>query len=243
MISSLKGLQDLWTESSSPMYPVGEMYENPKNGDRYVYVKAGGTALVAGKLYQNPAEVANHRTCAVYATAAVGATTVYITLGNTSATANQYAGGTVHFTTGGTGYGYEYKIKGHAAVDASGLMTLYLDEPLKVALTTASKADLVALPQNGVILNVAAAVTGAPVGVAMYPITASYYGWLKTKGMKSALIQGTPGIGKAVIPASTTDGAMELLSTGTRIVERPILGRMMATGINGYYKPVYLNIA
>lgn len=62
-----------------------------QNGNAYRYVKVGGTATVAGKVYQAPAEITNHQDL-VPAAAAIGATEVTVTLGATAATANQYAG-------------------------------------------------------------------------------------------------------------------------------------------------------
>lgn len=83
---------DLTLNSSIQMHNLGERAVTP-DGRSFRYVKAGGTALVPGKLYQAPAEVTNHQNLAPTDAVAIGATSLTVTLGATAATANQYAGG------------------------------------------------------------------------------------------------------------------------------------------------------
>lgn len=203
--------QPLFSESSTAQAQVGQRVVTP-DGRVYRYCLAGGTALVPGKLYQAPAQITNHQNLTPTATA-VGATSVTVTLGATAATLNQYAGGYLVVTVT-PGQGYQYLISGHAAADSSGTLTLNLADPIAVALTTSSRVDLVLNPFSGVIVN-PATVTSVPVGVAVYPVTAAYYGWLQTGGVANVLADGALTVGSLVAASDATAGAVEVASSAT----------------------------
>jgi len=225
---------DLFSENSStPNHNLGAYVESD-DGRGFRYVKVGATALVPGKLYQAPAEAANHQDV-VPAAAAIGATSVTVTLGATAATANQYANGWMMVSVT-PGQGYQYKIKSHPAADASATLVLTLEDPIQVALTTSSNCDLVANPFNGVVVNPTTA-TSAPVGAAVYPVTAAYYGWLQVKGPANLLADGTVTVGTAVVASNATAGAVEAL-TG---VQAPV--GLALTGIaSTEYGAIHLNL-
>lgn len=177
------------------------------DGRTYRYCKAGASALVAGKVFDGPASVANHKnvTCAV---AAVGASSITVTLGATAATANQYADGVIVINDV-TGQGFTYGIKSHPAADSAATLklTLHADETVLEALDATSQASLVANRYNGVIIH-AATETGVPVGVAIKDITAASYGWIQTGGPVACLSDATVGtIGSSVAASASTDGA------------------------------------
>lgn len=204
-------------------------------GRKYVYVKAGASALVAGNVIQAPAQLANHNECAP-AAAAIGATSVTVTLGNTALTADFYQGG--QLVVGTTpGEGYAYQIEGHAAADASAAVVIRLVDPIQVALTTNSRVTLVANPYRGVIQAPATTLTNAPIGVAVYPITAAYYGWIQVAGPAPVLISGTPAVGTLVTsPGGSVAGAVIAGAADTTRV----VGAMMVTGQDGKIMPVFL---
>lgn len=199
--------QDLFSESSTAQSDVGQRVVSP-DGRVFRYCQAGATALVPGKLYQSAAQITNHQNLTPTAAAAVGATVVTATLGATAATLNQYGGGYMVITTT-PGLGYQYLISGHAAVDSAGVITLNLADPISVALTTSSRIDLIANPYRGVILNPTAP-TATPVGSAVYPVTAAYYGWLQTGGVATLLADGTITAGSLVAASDATAGAVEV---------------------------------
>lgn len=208
-----------------------------KDGSVYRYVKVGATALVAGKLYDGPAEVANHQnlTCAV---AAAGATAITVTLGATAATANQYAGGYIVINDV-DGQGYTYGIKSHPAADGSATLELTLadGESVQEALTTNSQATLVPNQYNGIIIH-ASTETGVPVGVAVDDIAAGSYGWVKSGGTVSVLQDAAAAdVGKSVGASTTTDGSVTANDGTLREV-----GVMLATGVSTEYNPVFLTI-
>ena len=208
--------QDLYSQISNTSSTVPYNTGTPQLGVRAVagdgrefrYVQAGGTALAIGTLQQSSAEIANHQNLTPTAATVAGATSITVTLGNTLATANQYLGGWVLVTTG-AGAGYQYQIAGNPAAIASATLVLSLVDPIQVATNTSTtKIDLIANPYSGVIINPATA-SSAPVGVAIYPVTASYYGWVQTRGVSNVLADGAITVGTTLVASNGTAGAVE----------------------------------
>lgn len=206
-----------------------------KDGREFVYVKAGASALVAGKLQQAPAIVANHQNIAVAAAAAVGATSVTVTLGATAATADQYAGGFLVINDA-AGEGYIYEIKSNPAADASASLELTLADPIVEALTTSSEACLLPSLYNGVIINPTTA-TNAPVGVAVSDIPASNYGWVQVKGIVSALNDSATAVGLGLAPSGSVAGALATVAATTNQV-----ASALQAGVDTEYRAVFLNL-
>jgi len=206
------------------------------DGREFRYVKAGATALVAGKVYDSPAQSTDNANIAVVLGTA-GATQITVTLGSTAATVNQYAGGQV-IINDEDGQGFTYSIKSHPAADAAASLVLTLedDEPIVTALTTSSQATLVANVYNGVIIH-ASTETGIPVGVAVTNITAAQYGWIQTRGPVSCLCGATTAIGQSVAASDTTAGAYEI---GDGIL--PVIGYAVTAGVATEYNVIYLNM-
>jgi hypothetical protein len=173
--------QDLYSESSVALHNLGQLGFD-QWGNRYRYVKAGASALVVGNILQEPAEDTQFVSMTPYAAAAIGDSTVQVTLGSTATTANMFDGGflTVSVTPG---LGQSFRIVSHTVTAAAGACTFTLDRPLKVALTVAaSKVSVRKNPYNGVIQYPVTTQTGGVVGVAILAISASYYGWIGTGG-------------------------------------------------------------
>jgi len=112
------------------------------------------------------------------------------------------------------------------------------DTPVVTALTTSSQATLVPNQYKGIIIH-AATETGIPVGVAVTNITAEYYGWIKTRGPVSCLIDASPAdIGQQVDASTTTDGSATLGTVGTAAI-----GYALASGVSTEYNPIFLTIS
>lgn len=195
--------QGLFAQSETALHIVGDLvYAN--DGRIYRYAKAGGTALVVGTLQQAAAQVTGDQNLTAVA-AAVGSTTLVSTT-TVTVTANQYAGGFALITVT-PGVGYMYKIGGHAAFTAAA-PTFNLDDAIQVALTTSSRIDLIKNPYDGAIINPATA-TSAPIGVAVFPVTANYFGWLQVGGIANILADGAITTGTNVSASNATAGAIE----------------------------------
>lgn len=197
-------------------------------GGAYRWCQAGGADLVAGSLYQSAAPIANHLANTPPAVA-IGDKSFTYTPGATAGAANLYAEGYLQVDTT-PGNGYAYRISGHGAITSATAFTLFLAEPVQVALTTSSRVGLIANPFKNVIIS-ATTVTAPVVGWAMAPVTSGNYGWLKTRGPVPALINGTPGVGIGVVSSATTAGAVDVAAVAAEINVR-IIGRMMQVGVS-----------
>jgi hypothetical protein len=228
----------LWSSSATQEAPLGARFQTA-DGRVFRYCKAGASALVVGNVIQAPAQITNHQQLTPVA-AAAEATTIVAALGATAAAENLYAEGLAIIDTT-PGLGFAYPISGHAAVASSGNITLKLqpDSPVQVALTTSSRVSLQQNPYHSVIQSPVTTLTGAVVGVAVYHITASHYGWIQTQGPAAVLIAGTPGVGLAVVVPGTAAGAVVIdgAATATKVV-----GSMMVTGVDGKVQAVFLDI-
>ncbi len=183
------------------------------DGSEYVYVLAGAAALVVGSLYQERAEDTGDQALAVAATA-IGSYTI-TTTSTVTVTANQYQGGYVVVSVT-PGLANKYRIASHPAATAAAV-TLTLEDPILVALTTSSRIDLTPNPYSGVIVqSVSGSLTGRPAGFAVAPVSANQYGWLQTWGPGAVLNDANAAItvGQDLIPSATVAGAVRLATAG-----------------------------
>jgi len=211
------------------------------NGDIYRYTYAGSsTDFVAGKLYAAQAKNTNHQNIALSAAASVGATKIIPTLGATAVDAHEYDEGFVVFNDNSP-EGEWYQITHHEAANASTACDIYISPALKTAATTSSEVTLVHntwhIPAIGqLITNQAAGIPVQDWDVSNY----ERWGWLKTRGVASCLVD-TTGITTGYVAAISdeVDGAVGVYSDVD--AEVPV-GQMIATGTAGEYNPIYLFI-
>ena len=219
-------------DETNPSITLGAEYVTP-DGRKYRYARAGAAALVVGNVVQAPAQVTGDQNLA-FAAAALGATTV-TTTSTVTVTANQYAGGYVTVTVT-PDLGKSYKIKSHPAATA-GTLVLTLETGLLVAWTTATRADLVANPWNGVIIC-ATSPTAAPMGVAANDLAINGYGWIQTYGPCNVLADSAGAtVGTEVSISNATAGAVEAFVSGQQVIGRALTG--IAASENGM---IFLNI-
>lgn len=200
----------LMASETSPSVALGsKVWSDDGRAFRYALV-GSGAALVPGTLLQSAPEDTAHQNLTP-AAAAIGATSVTVTLGSSAVTANEYAGGFLIVTTT-PGQGYQYKISSHPAADASATVVLTLDDPIEVALTGSSVVDMVLNPYSAVIIN-PTTLTSAPIGVAVYPIAASAYGWIQVEGVAALLADGANAVGANLVASNGTAGSVEDAAT------------------------------
>ncbi len=183
----MKLIQGLYDESEFQQQKLGEMYISPQ-GDRFRYVQNGGSAaLVTGNLLQEPAEVTNYRSMAVANSQAIGDDVITVDLGGTAVTANQFDEGHIHIESS-TGIGQAFRIKRHEVqTSTTGECKFTLDRTIKIALVAdTSQATIRKNAYDGVIAYPTTP-TGAPVGIALYAMTVSYFGWIQSGGDVPAL--------------------------------------------------------
>lgn len=232
---------DVFSSSATAGHALGTRGQT-RDGRQYRYCQAGASALVVGDVIQSPAQITAHQdmTPTVTTYGAVGDTRIVVTPAATAGAANLYAEGWAYISVT-PGLGYVYQISGHAAITASTAFTLNLfsDYPIQVALTASSRVGLVHNPYKNVIQSPITTLTGVVVGVAVYPIASTEYGWIQTAGPCGVLIAGTPGVGLAVVVPGTVAGCVVVdgAASATKVV-----GSMMVTGQAGLVQPVLLDI-
>lgn len=228
------------TSLNSPQIGDQMIFED---GRHFRWASADGTtAVVVGKLYQSAIPVTNH-VLQTAAAAAVGATSIALTLGATAATANQYQNGYVSVDlVGNSGFGYLYGIGLHPAVASAGVFTIPLKSTVQVAIaTTANSLSLIANRYSAVILAVATNPTADLAGVSVKPLAVNNWGWLATRGPAICLtVTPVVAIGTIAMAASTT-GAVMAQSTAVSLTV-PTIGTGIRTAVTASYCTVDLNI-
>lgn len=205
-------------------------------GDGRVFAwSQGTTTLVAGKVYQSPAQDTTNLQNLSVAAAAIGATQVVTTGASVTVGVNALNNGYM-VVRSGTGAGNTYVVASNVAASA-GNLTVTLADPIRVALDTTSVVDFSYNPYYGVILAPATA-TGAPVGVAVAASPANSQGWLQIKGPTAVLAATTVAIGDEVVLSTGTAGAV-VPASGTA---GPVIGVALQGIAAGNYGLVNFNI-
>lgn len=218
------------------------------DGRSFRFAKAGASALGVGKLATAPTPKANHHNMAVQAAAAIGATTISVTLGATAAVAQEYAEGflTISVTPG---QGQIFKISDQQAASSSATQTVTVYDPVNVALTTSSKANLVHNSYNMAINGTSQ--TTRTVGVPLVPVTASTsaiigqsYFWAQCKGTVAVLADQTIALGSRLAPSGSVAGSViaESSTFATAQVTTPIGVANIMAGVDTEYRPMFLNV-
>ncbi len=177
------------------------------DGSVWKYAKNGSTVFTS---YQaavfHGATAAGISFEAVNADSPIGSREVNIA--EASITEDQYAGGQLLlFHTPGNGS--LYGVVGNTA-SAGGVVIVYLDRPLAVAiLTTNTALELYASPYADVQQGSSNGLNGY-LGIPMALLTASYFGWIKTWG--PVFISAQSGIGGAYVKAGyfRHDGSIDI---------------------------------
>lgn len=212
-----------------------------KYGDLYRYSKVGASNISAGKLQLAPTQKTNHHNIA--AAAAVTADgkrrKVTLTLGATLAVANEYAGGYL-VANDNTPEGQTYRISGHPAGDSSGSLEVTVEQPFVTNITTSSEFTLVhnrfSALQEGTSITIRAA------GVPTIPMTAGYFGWVKTRGVSSVLIGTAATLGADLIVGGTA-GAVTDRTDALGASAEPVVGIAdIVLGVSTEYSPISLLI-
>ena len=242
-MSTLKGdvlvtPQDVFAFTATQGTDLG-MRATTGDGRVFRYALNGAVAAVPGKVYQGPAQDATNQSPAgglATAAAAIGTFQVTLTSSLTLA-ANLLAGGYMSVAVT-PGQGYVYKVKSNTAVAAAANCVVTLEDPLQVALTTASRVVFALSPYNGIVVA-PATLTASVVGVPVSPLPIANYGWIQTRGAVSALLTGTfatAGLAVGVLVGGTI-GSFAPAIAGTAI-----LGRTMNISATGEYDLVDLSM-
>ena len=184
-------------------------------------------AVTAGKLLAQKAPTAAHdMDLAIQAAAAVGDGSIAVTLGATAATLNQYEDGIIHINDG-AGEGQLFVIKSNPVAALSSTLRVVLHEKVITALTTAtSLAGLSENPYKDCVVHPATTV-GTSLGFTNHDVPDNAYFWQCSRGLVSALVNGTLVLGETVSAGATTAGSVDATNYGGT-VESKIVGEVAA---------------
>jgi len=207
------------------------------DGREFVYAQVGATAWVPGKVYQGADVVANHQNMVCVTPFTVtGGQSISATLGGTASTLGQYANGYC-FVNDGTGAGQTFFVKTNTAQSTTtGTVVITIEDPVITTLDTTSRISLMPnLYANTIIYPTTA--TNAVAGVALYPVAATDFGFLQTKGLIAVLNDAGTTVGLGVSPSTNTAGAVMTVAATTVQI-----GMAAQTGVTTKYNLVFLNI-
>ncbi len=206
------------------LHELGMKMELP-DGRSFRYARAGGTAVVTGKLYQGKGEEANtslsSATIALAATVAVGARSVVLTIAGTALVADVFADGYLTIASSvGTGVGHAYKIASNNSCAIGGTTTLTLagNDEIKVALEGGTtKVGIRKSPFDEVLLTTADTVSvNTFAGVSAASAAASAYCWMQRRGPAAVFVDATTiVVGQPVTASTTVAGAVANVAATT----------------------------
>lgn len=245
LVGSSASSVDVGTWTTDQKHPLGTL-AIARDGSLFRYCQAGASDLVVGNIVQKAAPIPLHLALTAVAmpvgqsAPALPVFQTVVTPGNTAGAANLYAEGYLVVDTT-PGNGYRYGISGHPAITASTAFTLTLEEPLRdVAFTTATRYGLHHNKYKNVI-QCPTTLTAPVVGGVVAPIVAANYGWLLTKGLFPALINGTPAVTAPVMNSATTAGAVDVWTAANQPTSN-FIGHMAQVGVSGKNNAIFLNV-
>jgi hypothetical protein len=201
------------TQTSTFGPPLGTKMILP-DGREFVHARAGAATLAVGIPLVQKAVAGTIVNLAVATDAAIGATTVILTMPATTlcTTVDQYAGGFL-CVNDVTGEGYTYKIKSSntAAAASTATFTLEPSDPIVVALANGTSECTIRENTFFQVLARAAgtAAVGAPAGVAPVAVSASSYCWVQRRGEVTCLSGGTVAAAGQQFACATTEASFQ----------------------------------
>lgn len=238
-------LDSIYTESSTQKCPLGTRLALA-DGRVYRYAKNAASALAAGNLVQSAVphvQFSTNFTASAGTAAGSKVLTAASTAGATSAAANLFADGFLGVAVG-SGSGHLYQIRSHTAASSNSSFYITLYDGLKVAINSQSTLNMIENVYKDVIVHPASVPTGVTIGVTPMAITASYYFWLQTWGVATALSGANVATqGYCLSPNTQTAGALSSVGAATGTGIERILGQQIITSTNAGTQFVFLTIS
>lgn len=225
--------QGIFEISEEPKHQIGTCMKLV-DGRKFMYARAGASALSKGLLNFAVQTVGGHERVAVVADVAVWDKAITLTMITADVTADQYAEGYISVRDT-AGVGQLKKIYKHGAGTAPADIEFIVYDPFTEAVTTSDFCDVIKNCSDGVIES--ATSTQVPSGVPLVDVTADYYFWNQCGGPASVLADGAIALGTTVAPGAVAG------SVKTQIAfTDPIVGTAAILSINTEYMIVNLNI-
>lgn len=228
--------QDVAETSPAKREAVGAL-RITADGRKFRYAKAGPSGLAAGTLGLAPAAVAGHQDLAA-TPSAVGDRVLSLVVGAAAVAENAYEDGFFQVAEA-EGKGRQYRILSNTACPAGGTVILTLAEPVRAALTAASRVSLVPSPWAGVAAS--ATEENLPAGVAPCDVPAGHYFFAQTGGVACCLAGGAAPVGAMLVPGATA-GTLAAMNA-TLDVDQPVAGVAFgAAATAGRHQPCFLTL-
>lgn len=207
--------------------------------DRIFRFAVAGEALAAGYLTTEPTGNTSLTNMAVI-TGTAGTKEIVFTNAATTTTAGYFDEGYVCVTYA-TGIGQTFKVRELPALVSGATSTVKLFDPIKVALDTTSKIDIVANPWNRVLHTATA--TLHPTGVPLVAVTAAGdFCWLQTRGVCAVFSDSTIAAGSRVNQDGSVAGAVEIVVEADFVVNPDVGYAYHIAGVQNYAHPIFLTI-
>ena len=223
---------------NSPKFALGTKFE-AQDGSVYRYSQFGANVNRGILVAQDLSETGVVETAAIVVdtNSAQAVPNETITAGNigsnylevtkASVTADDYAGGYLSIMNGG-GEGFSYRIRGNTATDtpATGNFRLELYDKIQASVGAATSIGVLGSLYSNLEGAVAASdVAVAGVTVNQIVVATAAYGWIKSKGPVTVLLDTTePAIGDMVTLSDDTTGAVQAMGGGDLISTAAIIG-------------------
>jgi len=231
--------QTIYQSTTDARHDVGTRGQM-EDGRVFYYARNSSTALAPGKPVQSMEVDTDYQNINPSAAAAIGATSVAVTLGGANTiVANEYNGGYL-VVNDAAGEGYTYRILGNAAVAAGTALTLTLDDEIIVALTTSSEvcvqknlfADLVIAAAGHVHHMAGIPQMTVPIGTTAAPV----YFWVQTWGVTGGWDYASTAVG-APLQSGATEGQLEVNDGAAQLV-----GTQLVVGVATEYRTKTLSV-
>ena len=230
---------DTLSSGTVQQHPLGALGVTA-DGRKFRYCRAGGAALVTGDCYSSAGQDAQFEAMAIQANAAIGATSISITIGTTTVAANDFDEGLL-MVASGTGIGQSSRILSHGTGTSGETVAFVIEDALKVALTTAGSSTLSVIknPYDDVIIQATTPVAQTA-GIASYAIPATEYGWLQTGGPAACLFDASVNAVDTlgVAGSTTTEGAVRVAAAGSEMIGNA----MQVVTVSAEVGPVFLTL-
>jgi hypothetical protein len=236
---------DLFANDASPKFHLGYKVETA-DGRVFRYSHFGAAVTYGGTVVSTDVSGSETVENALVPVASASAATTtdglagykYIEITEPSITTDQFAGGYLTVIAG-TGRGYTYRIRGNTSCNlsdapASGNIRMELYDKLQASLNAASDINVIGCPYS----NLIGALVGTdevPVGVTTRGMTATYYGWVQTKGVCAVQVNTTTtcAIGDILVLAAVagTGEIGTVASMGQYATSKAILANEPLVGV------------
>jgi hypothetical protein len=234
-----------------PMHNVGETVDTADGrAFRFQLVNASNP-LVAGTINTPAIEKTNHQELAPASAVTSSSTTprivnkqVTVTLGATSALANEYNHGFATWSSG-SNVGLSYEISYHPAANSAASLQLTFFDFLQNDVATSDTVDLSHNQWYNVLQSSASSIqTTRSAGVCMVAAAASYGCWGVTHGLVGCIGDGTVAVGTSLVLSNSTAGAVTGQSTtwSTAVAQIVVGYAGIVSAIATNSKPVFLTI-